>query len=317
MTAACPRCADLTWHEGALQRQAARAVEAERQRDEAREEVRALLSASTIVRERDEARRAALRWEGNADQMERERDDAKARARHATQLIIEAIGSVGPESVEDAVPRVLAALAEARRSLAVAGEREAKGRAALHRELDEAQQSLRERVAEREALIERVSVLEAENARLLAQDTPSAIRAALVHEASGHGADDALWRPGETAAECWARHQREAQEQGARWAIASLLGTPPSRIQEDRRHEDAARICAKARKAGASGPVCTTCNDTHRIALHGPRGDALRDREVACTSCPVPCESCQRGAFCAVTPCKCKCHEARKAGEHG
>lgn len=53
--------------------------------------------------------------------------------------------------------------------------------------------------------------------------------------------------------------------------------------------------------------VCSTCNDTHRMELHG--------RVVMCTRCPVPCESCRQrvpgmgaGAYCAVTPCACPCH---------
>lgn len=114
-----------------------RAVEAERQRDEARAERDdyvarykvAMENGLRVIAERDEALQGARGWSDEAirrggerdaarteaDQCRRERDEAKARARHATQLVIEAIGSVGPESVEDAVPRALAALAEARR----------------------------------------------------------------------------------------------------------------------------------------------------------------------------------------------------------
>lgn len=54
--------------------------------------------------------------------------------------------------------------------------------------------------------------------------------------------------------------------------------------------------------------VCSTCNDTHRMSLG--------DREVMCTRCPTPCERCRQrtagcgaGAYCAVTPCACPCHD--------
>lgn len=59
--------------------------------------------------------------------------------------------------------------------------------------------------------------------------------------------------------------------------------------------------------------VCNVCNDTHRMTLHGANGDSLRDREVSCTFCPTPCESCRQhlGAFCVLTPCPCKCHAGR------
>lgn len=53
-------------------------------------------------------------------------------------------------------------------------------------------------------------------------------------------------------------------------------------------------------------PVCSTCNDTHRMTL--------RDRDVMCTRCPTPCQGCRAGgtgAFCATTPCACRCHTAR------
>jgi hypothetical protein len=57
-------------------------------------------------------------------------------------------------------------------------------------------------------------------------------------------------------------------------------------------------------------PLCSTCNDTHRMTLHGPMGDGARDREVPCTACPIPCDACRGSfsAFCAVTPCSCECH---------
>lgn len=276
--------ADLAWHEGELQRQAARAVEAERQRDEARAErdgERAhanewLAQKHDAERERDEARRAAMRWEGNADVMERERDAAReevrvvtaivgemrtvlgvpylgdvltharsvmedrhtmrderdtarmdadqyrrerdahaARNRGATQQIVEAIGSVGPESVEDAVPRVLAALAEARAETV---------RAFVDR--NEARQSLRERTAEREALCERVSVLE-ERLRL----------SVAAWDAAGMQGRDAV------------SVIHEAQEQGARWAIEAWHR---DELQTGPADEEAARIC-EARKAGEHG----------------------------------------------------------------
>lgn len=54
----------------------------------------------------------------------------------------------------------------------------------------------------------------------------------------------------------------------------------------------------------AQGPVCTRCNDTHRMQLG--------DREVACTFCPVPCQKCRGGggldAYCGAWPCPCACH---------
>jgi hypothetical protein len=48
-------------------------------------------------------------------------------------------------------------------------------------------------------------------------------------------------------------------------------------------------------------PVCKTCGDTHTMRLG-------EDREVPCTRCPVPCERCRSGAYCATTPCACECH---------
>jgi hypothetical protein len=69
---------------------------------------------------------------------------------------------------------------------------------------------------------------------------------ALVREVSGHGADDALWRPGETAAECWARHRREAEERGARWVLEAIgVWLPPDDVATR-----AARICREARERG-------------------------------------------------------------------
>lgn len=55
-----------------------------------------------------------------------------------------------------------------------------------------------------------------------------------------------------------------------------------------------------------SEPVCSTCNDTHRMKLHG--------RTVPCTRCPTPCQKCRAGGngpFCERTPCACECHAPR------
>jgi hypothetical protein len=57
-------------------------------------------------------------------------------------------------------------------------------------------------------------------------------------------------------------------------------------------------------------PVCSTCDDTHMMAL--------RDRDVMCTFCPLPCQACRTGGngpFCSSTPCACECHRvvAREA----
>lgn len=53
--------------------------------------------------------------------------------------------------------------------------------------------------------------------------------------------------------------------------------------------------------AATPPPVCSTCNDTHRMTVGVP-----------CTRCPVPCERCRSGPppgpFCATTPCSCSCH---------
>lgn len=53
-------------------------------------------------------------------------------------------------------------------------------------------------------------------------------------------------------------------------------------------------------------PVCSTCNDTHRMWL-GERG------YVMCTRCPSPCQRCRAGGdgpYCETTPCACDCHGA-------
>lgn len=50
-------------------------------------------------------------------------------------------------------------------------------------------------------------------------------------------------------------------------------------------------------------PVCSTCNDTHKMGLG--------ERMVMCTACPYPCDRCRlggRGAYCSETPCACSCH---------
>jgi hypothetical protein len=52
--------------------------------------------------------------------------------------------------------------------------------------------------------------------------------------------------------------------------------------------------------------VCARCQDTHRMWLED------LERMVPCTACPVPCQECRvmgRGAYCASTPCNCKCHK--------
>jgi hypothetical protein len=61
--------------------------------------------------------------------------------------------------------------------------------------------------------------------------------------------------------------------------------------------------CAKCQP-----PVCSVCNDTHRMEL--------RDRDVMCTHCPTPCQDCRAGGngpYCETTPCSCSCHRERKA----
>ncbi len=57
-----------------------------------------------------------------------------------------------------------------------------------------------------------------------------------------------------------------------------------------------------------SGAVCSTCGDTHRMWLFNDSGDS---RQVMCTCCPRPCQSCRlngTGPYCATTPCACSCH---------
>jgi hypothetical protein len=54
-----------------------------------------------------------------------------------------------------------------------------------------------------------------------------------------------------------------------------------------------------------SEPVCSVCNDTHRMQLG--------EHEVMCTHCPVPCSGCRIGAYCENTPCGCPCHFSRTA----
>ena len=62
--------------------------------------------------------------------------------------------------------------------------------------------------------------------------------------------------------------------------------------------------CPQAPEVEPTKPVCSTCNDTHRMSF-GERDD------VSCTRCPTPCERCRRpfGApYCETTPCACSCH---------
>lgn len=62
-------------------------------------------------------------------------------------------------------------------------------------------------------------------------------------------------------------------------------------------------------------PVCERCKDTHTMTFHTGSGD---ERQVPCTFCPTPCESCRgryrqggASAYCAKTPCDCECHLPR------
>ena len=119
----------------------------------------------------------------------------------------------------------------------------------------------------------------------------------------------ALYRKGEKIAAL-----RALREEGASLAEAqaslTLLATPDDhasfRAAVDARTavpwvETAPGIFEPANQAT---PVCTHCNDTHRMEL--------RDRIVACTHCPTPCETCRAGllAYCKSAPCSCVCHEA-------
>lgn len=55
--------------------------------------------------------------------------------------------------------------------------------------------------------------------------------------------------------------------------------------------------------------VCSVCRDTHKMTLHYDNGD---EQVVSCTHCPTPCQQCRfggNGAYCATTPCSCKCHK--------
>lgn len=65
----------------------------------------------------------------------------------------------------------------------------------------------------------------------------------------------------------------------------------------------------------AQPPICDTCGDSHVMVLH-QYGD---ERQVPCTYCPTPCEDCRSrgpqgggGAYCAETPCACRCHESKR-----
>jgi hypothetical protein len=73
------------------------------------------------------------------------------------------------------------------------------------------------------------------------------------------------------------------------------------------RHDPECRIWARCerRGEGPERPVCKTCGDTHTMRLG-------EDREVPCTRCPVPCERCRSGAYCATAPCACECHQRKR-----
>lgn len=63
------------------------------------------------------------------------------------------------------------------------------------------------------------------------------------------------------------------------------------------------RVAEVMARTARPAPVCSTCDDTHRMTL--------RDREVMCTFCPFPCQACRAGGngpFCSSTPCGCECH---------
>lgn len=57
--------------------------------------------------------------------------------------------------------------------------------------------------------------------------------------------------------------------------------------------------------------VCEVCEDTHMMLLG--------ERDVMCTRCPNPCESCRQhapgrggGPYCQSTPCACACHKGKR-----
>lgn len=178
--------------------------------------------AERLERERDEERARANEWCAQKHDAERQRDEAlRASDDYAQRYAVAMLNGSRAFTERD----------EARRELAEA-----------RRELAEAQQSLRERVAEREALCERVSVLE---------ETMAKVRWSVVHEAHIDAIDEAL--RGRPSMHEYTREIHEAQVQGALWAIAALLGKSATPMQEDRRHENAERICAEARKAGEHG----------------------------------------------------------------
>lgn len=241
--------ADATWHEGALQRQAARAVEAERQRDEAQQSLRERTAEREALCERVsvlEETLAKVRSDDMAPTLRKAADALVALMNLRALLVEVGFYNVGGDAT-DVQRRVSAAII-----LSACG-------FDLPRQL-----------------------------RALAEPADGP---ALVREVSGGGAGDTLWRPGETAAECWARHQREAeargrhdaeerlrlsvaawdaagmqgrdavsviheaQEQGARWAIEAWWrrGFTMAVGASAGREEEAARICAEARKAGEHG----------------------------------------------------------------
>lgn len=77
--------------------------------------------------------------------------------------------------------------------------------------------------------------------------------------------------------------------------------------------EHASKYRAPVQPASA-GPVCATCNDTHRIEHPEQRG-----MKYLCMDCPLPCHKCVGEealgrSYCATAPCPCLCHQpAQKA----
>lgn len=102
--------------------------------------------------------------------------------------------------------------------------------------------------------------------------------------------------------------QGPEDEFGTTPLAVALLGVAVALEAEDQQRADLHEQ-ARAEMLGAAAkvPVCATCRDTHRMML--------RDREVMCTRCPVPCEACARspGPYCATTPCLCACHATRSS----
>ena len=160
---------------------------------------------------------------------------ATGRPLRVTLALLEALAEPpARRSLNDILP-------EAMRDLAVELERE---RDVMRRERDEARVEVERLRAERDEARESLAREQRRLSDRLDVDV-------LVGGASMHGADDALWRPGETRAECWARHIREAEVRGARWMHAAAVecsryigadhAMPKLNVQ---------RICEAARKAG-------------------------------------------------------------------